>query len=150
MSENYHYVQLTVESGELHRAFVCTAPADANCRRRPANWEDMESWSPSESDESGFPCWAVEFVNEAGIEDAVYAHPDGVLASFLVSIPYADGVEVTPVLADQGKPQITARPSDAALVDLYWKASGDDWAIPDWLMVKYGRAVLEAALGGAS
>lgn len=51
-------------------------------------------------------------------------------------------------LADQGKPQVTARPSDAALVDLYWKASGDDWAIPDWLMVKYGRAVLEAALGG--
>ena len=50
--------------------------------------------------------------------------------------------------ADQGKPQVTARPSDAALVDLYWKASGDDWAIPDWLMVKYGRAVLEAALGG--
>lgn len=57
---------------------------------------------------------------------------------------------VRSALADQGKPQVTARPSDATLVDLYWKASGDDWAIPDWLMVKYGRAVLEAALGEKS
>lgn len=34
--------------------------------------------------------------------------------------------------------------SNSQLIDLYWKASGDDWAIPDWLMVKFGRAVLSA------
>lgn len=39
--------------------------------------------------------------------------------------------------------------SDAALVDLYWQTTGDDWAIPDEVMVKFGRAVL-AARGDAA
>lgn len=32
-------------------------------------------------------------------------------------------------------------PTDAELVDLYWKTTVDDWAIPDHVMVAYGRAV---------
>lgn len=39
-------------------------------------------------------------------------------------------------------PEVREAPSDAAIVDLYWKTSGDDWAIPEWLMVKFGRALL--------
>ena len=33
-------------------------------------------------------------------------------------------------------------PTDAQLVDAYWSATGDDWPIPEWAMVKYARAVL--------
>ena len=42
-----HFVQLTIQSGELHPAFVCTAPGDAACRRSPDDFEDgaRESWS---------------------------------------------------------------------------------------------------------
>jgi hypothetical protein len=40
--------------------------------------------------------------------------------------------------------------SDEGLVDLYWTTSGDDWAIPDWLMVKFGRKVAAEALRQAA
>lgn len=35
---------------------------------------------------------------------------------------------------------VQAEPTEAQLIDLYWKTSGDDWAIPEWLMVAFGRA----------
>lgn len=38
-----------------------------------------------------------------------------------------------------------ARLSDAFLVDLYWRTTGDNWAMPDELIVKFGRALLAAA-----
>jgi hypothetical protein len=50
------------------------------------------------------------------------------------------------VAADQARP-VTL--SDAALIDLYWHTTGDDWAIPEDVMVRYARAVIEAALGSA-
>ena len=34
--------------------------------------------------------------------------------------------------------------SDKFLVDLYWSTTGDDWAIPDSVMVAFARAVLAA------
>jgi hypothetical protein len=98
-SEPYHFVQLTIQGGELHPAFVCTAPGDAVCRRRPSDFEDgaRESWSAEEATEAGYPCWAVDWVEAVGIPDAIFAHPDGVLASIPVNIRYSEGVEVTPV-----------------------------------------------------
>lgn len=33
-------------------------------------------------------------------------------------------------------------PTEAELVDLYWKTSGDDWAIPEHVMVAFARAVI--------
>lgn len=34
--------------------------------------------------------------------------------------------------------------SDAFLVDLYWRTTGDNWGIPDRIVVAFGRAVLAA------
>ncbi|MFJ4038223.1 hypothetical protein ACIPVB_09050 [Microbacterium sp. NPDC090007] len=99
MSTSYHHVQLKIEGGELHRGFVCTAPEDAICRRRPAGFEEglMESWTAEQATETGWPCWAVEWVEAAGIEDAILGQEDGVLASVPVAISYDEGVSITPV-----------------------------------------------------
>ena len=35
--------------------------------------------------------------------------------------------------------------SDAEIVDLYWATSGDDWAIPETVMIAFARAVLVRA-----
>lgn len=43
-----------------------------------------------------------------------------------------------------GEPVNRGTLTDAALVDLYWSAAGDGWAIPEAVMVKFGRAVLAA------
>lgn len=93
-----HFVQLTIQSGELHPAFVCTAPGDAACRRRPDDFEDgaRESWSAEEATKAGYPCWAVEWVEAVGLPDAIFTHPDGVLVSVPVEIRYSEGVEVIP------------------------------------------------------
>lgn len=29
--------------------------------------------------------------------------------------------------------------------DIYWNITNDDWAIPRWVMVKYGQAIAERA-----
>lgn len=46
---------------------------------------------------------------------------------------------------DEAMREVQAEPTEAQLIDLYWKTSGDDWAIPEWLMVAFGRAALRAA-----
>lgn len=100
-----HFVQLTIQSGELHPAFVCTAPGDAACRRRPDDFEDgaRESWSAEEATKAGYPCWAVEWVEAVGLPDAIFAHPDGVLVSVPVEIRYSEGVEVIPTFGSEGQ-----------------------------------------------
>ena len=35
--------------------------------------------------------------------------------------------------------------SDAELVDLWWETCSDEWAIPDHLMVEFGRAAISVA-----
>ena len=35
--------------------------------------------------------------------------------------------------------------TDDQLIELWWQTCGDEWAIPDWLMVKFGRAVLSVS-----
>lgn len=98
MTENYHHVQLMIESGELHRSFVCTAPDDADCRRRPPGIEEtgQESWTREQATVPGYPCWAREWVEAVGIEDAIIGATDQVLASVPVRISYAEGVEIEP------------------------------------------------------
>lgn len=95
MPEIHHHVQLVIEHGELRRKFVCTAPEDAPCRRRPENFEATKA---------GYPCWAVDWVEAVGIEDAILAFPDQVLASVPVEIRYSEGVEITPAVSVQGEP----------------------------------------------
>lgn len=98
MSEQKHYVTLTIESGELHRGFVCESGPDATCRKRPPGWEDGggDSWSSSEATETGFDCWAVEWIEAAGIEDGLLG-ADEILARVPVLIAYDEGVEITPM-----------------------------------------------------
>lgn len=40
--------------------------------------------------------------------------------------------------------------SDAAIVDLYWRTTGDDWAIPEEVMIKFARAIEVAAVTAAA
>lgn len=39
------------------------------------------------------------------------------------------------------KPKIT----DQGLIDLWWKTCSDEWAIPEYLMIAFGRAAIKAA-----
>lgn len=94
---HHHHVELKIEGGELHRGFTCSAPEDAPCRRRPPEPEERESWTAEEATVPGAQCWAVEWVEAVGIEDALRGYPDRVLASVPVSISYDDGVEIEPV-----------------------------------------------------
>ena len=97
-TENYHHVELKLEGGELHRGFTCTAPANASCRRRPKDADQRESWTSEEATEPGHQCWAVEWVEAVGIEDAIIgAVDDQVLASVPVTISFEEGVGVEPI-----------------------------------------------------
>lgn len=91
-----HFVRLVVEGGELHPSFVCVAPEDADCRRRPRNAEGgeaPETWTADQATEPGFDCWAVEWVDAVGLPDAMFSAVDGVLAAVPVSITYCEGVQ---------------------------------------------------------
>lgn len=101
--ENYHHVNLIIDQGELHRSFTCTAPEDAPCRRRPPEPEERESWTAEGATVPGAQCWAVEWVEAVGIEDALSGYPDRVLASVPVTISYDEGVEIEPVSTADGE-----------------------------------------------
>ena len=68
--------ELTIETvdGETRVVLLCHAVLDAPCRRRPPNWDarDEETWTDEEATVSGFECWAVEYISEAGLECLVY------------------------------------------------------------------------------
>ncbi|QEA30408.1 hypothetical protein FGL91_18755 [Microbacterium sp. CBA3102] len=98
-TQNYHHVELKIESGELHRGFTCTAPEDAPCRSRPKDTL-LESWSSEEATETGHQCWAVEWVEAVGIEDSIRSYPDRILASVAVDISYEEGVNIEPITPD--------------------------------------------------
>ncbi|MFJ2535879.1 hypothetical protein [Microbacterium maritypicum] len=99
-TENYHHVNLTIEQGELHRSFTCTAPEDAPCRRRPPEPEERESWTAEEATVPGADCWAVEWVQAVGIRDAIIATcEDRVLASIPVELSFEEGVGIAPIEA---------------------------------------------------
>lgn len=50
----------------------CSAGPDAICRRRPVD-VDQESWDESTETTPGHECWAVEYVDEGGIETLIYS-----------------------------------------------------------------------------
>lgn len=104
-STNYHHVELKIDGGELHRGFVCTAPEDAVCRRRPENYEQGidESWTAEQATQPGWPCWAQEWVEAVGIEDAIRGEDDLVLASVPVVVSYDEGVVIRPVNTEAGE-----------------------------------------------
>lgn len=94
-----HFVELKIDGEKLQRGFKCTMPPDAPCRRRPKDHELRESWTAEESTETGFACWAVEWVDAVGIEEAIYGGEfDGVLASVQVSITYEECVSIEPLM----------------------------------------------------
>lgn len=106
-TENYHHVNLTIEQGELHRTFTCTAPEDAPCRRRPPELEERESWTAEEATVPGADCWAVEWIEAVGIRDAIISTVDDqVLASVPVDLSFEEGVGIAP----------TAEPPEAELL----------------------------------
>ncbi|MBE7953603.1 hypothetical protein ILP86_04615 [Microbacterium sp. R1] len=105
-TQTYHHVELKIESGELHHGFTCTAPEDAPCRRRPKDHEQRDSWSCDESTEIGFPCWAVDWVNAVGIEDAIFGYPDQVLARVPVTISYEECVSIEPITPELSGPEL--------------------------------------------
>lgn len=97
-TKNYHHVNLTIEQGELHRSFTCTAPEDAPCRRRPPEPEERESWTAEEATVPGAQCWAVDWVEAVGIRDAIISTVDDqVLASVPVEISFEEGVGIEPI-----------------------------------------------------
>lgn len=127
MSTNHH-VQLVIESGELHPRFVCTAPEDADCRRCPEDFDrrNQESWSSAEATKNGYPCWAVDWIDVVGIEDAIICPADQVLASVPVTISYDEGVEIMPVTQDvlADMDALAQARSDAAWVEFSDRQGG--------------------------
>lgn len=108
---DHHYVQLVVEGGGLMHRFVCTAPDDAACRRRPDDFEDgaRESWTAEEAVNTGYPCWAADWVDAIGVDDAVLITPEGVLASVPVDIHYDEGVTARVATVPSGGQVAAAR-----------------------------------------
>lgn len=93
-----HSVTITADpDGFLHLGLECTAAPGAPCRRRPVD-RTLEEWSPDdpniefEDDE----CFAVEWVNAEGFEDAVFSEDAGVFARIPVRVSYEEGVIVAP------------------------------------------------------
>ena len=105
-TQNYHHVELKIEGGELHHGFTCTAPEDAPCRRRPKDHEQRESWTRDEATETGFPCWAVDWVDAVGIEGAIIGYPDRVLARVPVTISYEECVSIEPITPELPGPEL--------------------------------------------
>ncbi|CAN7264932.1 hypothetical protein LJR186_001202 [Microbacterium foliorum] len=97
-TENYHHVELKIADGELRTGFTCVAPIDAPCRKRPKDSDQRESWTVEEATETGFRCWAVEWVEAVGVDEAIVSFPDRVLASVPVLISFSEGVEIEPAV----------------------------------------------------
>jgi len=95
-----HAIEIIAEDYELRLRFVCHATPGADCRRRPPEGDDRESWSPDDPGLVDGECWAVEWIREAGWDDSIIA--DGtrgkteVWASLPVSVGYDEGVSVRP------------------------------------------------------
>jgi len=98
-----HEIQVLVEYGELSFNLVCNAPVGAPCRLRPPIDELRESWLDTDPDLVDGPCWAVEWIDAAGIDALKPEAGLGVWASIPVKINYDEGVSVTPT--DQAQPE---------------------------------------------
>lgn len=54
---------------------LCHEEPEAPCRCRPPDWEDREEWTFAEATQSGFPCWAVQYIAEGGLDQLRYDGP---------------------------------------------------------------------------
>lgn len=88
-----HHLDLLIEDGEVKVKFRCNAIETADCRRRPADWRDRESWSVEEATETGHPCWAAEWIDSTSMDEAVFGQ-DQILVSASITVVYDEGVEI--------------------------------------------------------
>lgn len=97
-----HHLDLIVEDGVPHIKFRCTGMPDADCRRRPPDWEESgdESWSLESATETGFECWAADWIDATGFGDAVMGE-NGTYASAPIDISYDEGVIIAPATAQE-------------------------------------------------
>lgn len=82
-----HHITLTSDCGELRVKLTCTEPKEAPCRTFNEDMGDGETVRIEGGD-----CWAVQFVEDAGMEDVLIVKPDGNLLSVPVNIYYDDCV----------------------------------------------------------
>lgn len=88
-----HTLEVVTDGGELRFEFGCSALPDAPCRRRPID-KNIGEWDDNTAlDNGGHDCWAKEWIDAVGIEDAlrVSAATPRVLAQIPVNVGYADG-----------------------------------------------------------
>lgn len=139
-----HHLDLVIEDGEARIKFRCTGTPDASCRRRPPKWDESsdESWTDEQATETGFECWAADWVSAVGITDAIIGHPDQTLASAPVTIGYADGVEIS--LAADEKP-LAGLEDDAIERAADWLEARRDetWNGGERRPSNYGRAAAD-------
>jgi len=99
MNSDHHLTLNSNFLGELHLEFVCTAAPDAPCRMRPSVMRD--SWQYGDPDLTPcHECWAVEFIQDCGWEDAVRSAPDISWPKIPITIGFDDGVVIGPWKAD--------------------------------------------------
>lgn len=91
-----HYLQI---GEDLEVTFHCDNPPNAPCRRRPPKWveDEGDSYTDEEATEPGHKCWAVDWVEAIGMDDAIVAST--VLGRIPVSLSFEDGVVLEPVEA---------------------------------------------------
>lgn len=102
-----HFIDLVIEDSYVRHEFRCTATQDAPCRRRPPDADGRESWTAEEATETGHPCWAADWVDAVGFDDAVHG-TDGTLGSVPVTVGYEEGVEVERVSPMPALPDLSA------------------------------------------
>ncbi|WP_182050470.1 hypothetical protein [Changpingibacter yushuensis] len=98
-----HFLDVFSSLGYPCVAFICDEPTDAPCRTRPLSGH-LDEWDESEPmDGGGHPCWAEEWVNDIGIEDALrLPRMEEPLARIPISITYDGCVDARP----EGGPQV--------------------------------------------
>lgn len=96
-----HVIQVVADDGELRFDLVCNAPEDAWCRRRPSEYQEdqwVDEWIDTDPDLVDGPCWAVEWIDAAGLE-GMRAEGVGVWVTIPVEVSYDEGVVVVPASA---------------------------------------------------
>ena len=82
-----HYIDITIEGdGIVTPTLRCTEPSDAPCRKRQL---DVNAW-----DNGGHECWAVEWIDAVGFEEAVRLSGDYYTFSIPVHVMYDEGPEL--------------------------------------------------------
>ena len=94
-----HHLVIDTKFGEPVLRLVCTATKGADCRLKPTNADELESWYVGDPDLTfeDAPCWAVEWIEDAGWDDGVRCAAGAKFPSWPVEITYDEGVVIAPV-----------------------------------------------------